>query len=260
LNHPGNLIREGDNLADKAVEAILFDLGQTLLEFSRLCSRPLFAVSAKNSYQWLRHYSQPVPAFWRYKLKHMVGLYLHLGISHFTGNDFDSLELLKIYGRRYRFTLNEEQYRELNWVWYEPLSKQAYVESDLPRTLDTLRAMGLKMGIVSNTFVNRDSLQRHLAQAGLAEFFPVQLYSCEFPWRKPDVRIYQAAAERIGVAPEKTLFVGDRVDTDVNGALAAGMIPVFKRMAINRDVKVPPGVITINKLAQLPAVVQKLKS
>jgi HAD superfamily hydrolase (TIGR01549 family) len=247
-------------LADKAVEAVLFDLGQTLLEFSKLCAWPLFATAAKDSYQWLRNYSQPVPAFWRYKLKHIVGLYLHLGISHLTGKDFDSLALLKIYGRRYRFTLNDEQYRELNWVWYAPLSKQAYMESDLPRTLDTLRAMGLKMGIVSNTFVNQDSLQRHLAQAGLMEFFPVQLYSCQYPWRKPDARIFHAAAEQLGVAPEKIVFVGDRVDTDIKGALAAGMIPVFKRMAINRDKKVPPGVITINRLSELPALVQKLKS
>ena len=242
-------------MADRAVEAILFDLGQTLLEFGRLPVKSLFATAAQNSYQWLRNYSQPVPAFWRYKLKHFVGLYLHVGVSWLTGNDFDSLELLKTYGKRYRFTLNEEQYRELNWVWYEPLSKQAYMESDLPRTLDALRAMGLKMGIVSNTFVNRDSLRRHLKQLGLDEFFAVQLYSHEFPYRKPDVRIFQAAAERIGVAPKKTLFVGDRVDTDVEGALAAGMIPVFKRMAINRDKRVPAGVITINRLAELPAAV-----
>jgi HAD superfamily hydrolase (TIGR01662 family) len=246
-------------LADRAVQAILFDLGQTLLEFGKLCNRSLFAASAQNSYQWLRQYSQPLPGFWRYKTKHILGLYLHLGRSWLTGDDFDSLELLKGYGKRYGFTLTEQQYRELSWIWYEPLAKQAYMESELIQTLDTLRAMGLKMGIVSNTFVHRDTLRQHLKQVGLDVFFPVQLYSYEFPWRKPDVRIYHEASQRIGVAPEKTLFVGDRVDTDVNGALAAGMIPVFKRMAINRDVRVPEGVITICKLAELPAVVKKLE-
>jgi putative hydrolase of the HAD superfamily len=247
-------------LADRAVEAILFDLGQTLLEFGKLCNRSLFAISAQNSYQWLRQQSQPLPRFVRYKLKHILGLYLHLGRSWLTGDDFDSLELLKGYGRRYGFTLSDEQYRQLSWIWYEPLSKQAYMESELIQTLDRLRSMGLKQGIVSNTFVHRDTLRRHLQQVGLDEFFSVQLYSYEFPWRKPDVRIFREASQRIGVAPEKTLFVGDRVDTDVNGALMAGMIPVFKRMAINRDKKVPSGVITINKLAELPALVEKLRS
>jgi putative hydrolase of the HAD superfamily len=246
-------------LADRAVGAILFDLGQTLLEFGKLCNRSLFAVSAQNSYQWLRQQSQPLPRFVRYKLKHILGLYLHLGRSWLTGDDFDSLELLKGYGRRYGFTLSDEQYRQLSWIWYEPLSKQAYMEAELIQTLDRLRSMGLKLGIVSNTFVHRDTLGQHLKQVGLDGFFPVQLYSYEFPWRKPDVRIFQEASKRIGVAPEKTLFVGDRVDTDVNGALAAGMIPVFKRMAINRDKQVPAGVVTITKLAELPAVVEKLE-
>jgi putative hydrolase of the HAD superfamily len=247
-------------LADRAVQAILFDLGQTLLEFGKLCNRSLFAIAAQNSYEWLRTHSQPLPQFWRYKLKHVLGLYLHIGISQLTSNDFDSLERLRGYGKRYGFTLNEEQYRELSWIWYEPLSKQAHMESELLQTLDRLRSMGLKLGIVSNTFVHRDTLRQHLRQVGLDVFFPVQLYSYEFPWRKPDVRIYREASERIGVAPQKTLFVGDRVDTDVNGALAAGMIPVFKRMAINRDKRVPARVITINKLAELPALVEKLES
>lgn len=245
-------------MADRVVQAVLFDLGQTLLEFGKLCNRSLFAMSAQNSYQWLRNHSQPLPGFLRYKVKHILGLYLHLGQSWLTGDDFDSLELLNGYGRRYGFTLSDEQYRQLSWIWYEPLSKQAYMESELLQTLDRLRSMGLKLGIVSNTFVHRDTLGQHLRQVGLDEFFPVQLYSYEFPWRKPDVRIFREASQRIGVVPEKTLFVGDRVDTDVNGALAAGMIPVFKRMAINRDKRVPAGVITIHKLAELPAVVEKL--
>ncbi len=245
-------------MADRAVEAILFDLGQTLLEFGKLCNRSLFDTSAQNSYQWLREHSQPLPGFWRYKTKHILGLYLHLGRSWLTGDDFDSLELLKGYGRRYGFTLSDEQYRQLSWLWYEPLSKQAYMESELIQTLDRLRSMGLKLAIVSNTFVHRDTLRQHLRQVGLDEFFPVQLYSYEFPWRKPDVRLFQEASKQIGVEPQKTLFVGDRVDTDVNGALAAGMVPVFKRMAINRNLRVPAGVITIHKLAELPSLVEQL--
>jgi HAD superfamily hydrolase (TIGR01549 family) len=246
-------------LADRAVQAILFDLGQTLLEFGKLRNSSLFSASAQNSYEWLRSYSQPLPKFWRYKLKHILGLYLHVWLSWLSGNDFDSLALLKSYGKRYRFTLNDDQYQELNWIWYEPLSKQAYMESELQQTLNTLRTMGLKLGIVSNTFVHRDTLRRHMLQVGLDEFFPVQLYSYEFPWRKPDVRIFQEASKRMGVAPEKTLFVGDRVDTDVNGALEAGMIPVLKRMEANCNKIVPTGILTINKLAELPALVEKLQ-
>lgn len=245
-------------LSAVAVEAILFDLGQTLLEFGRLRTRALFAISAQKSYDWLKANHQPVPPFWRYRLKHFLGLYIHLIRSWITGDDFDSLELLKAYGRRYRFTLNDEQYRELNWVWYEPLSREAFIEPGLIETLTRLKAMGLKMGILSNTFVNKNSLQRHLAMFGIESFFPVQLYTCDYPFRKPDPRIFHIAAEKVGVEPARTLFIGDRLDTDVKGAAAAGMIPVFKRIPANRHKKIPAGLLEIQSIAELPAMVDKL--
>jgi len=247
-------------LAGRVVEAILFDLGQTLLEFSKLRTNRLFAASARASYAWLKQHAQPVPFFLRYRLKHLFGLYLHLIYSTLTGNDFDSLELLKGYGKRYGFTLSDQQYKELNWIWYEPLSREAFTEPNLKETLSTLRAMGLKLGIVSNTFVNKDSLQRHLAQVGILDYFPVQLYTCDFPYRKPDPRIFLDAARQIGVEPGRILFVGDRLDTDIKGSIAAGMRPVLKRIHANRHKTAPAGVIEIQKIADLPAVVEQLNA
>jgi putative hydrolase of the HAD superfamily len=111
---------------------------------------------------------------------------------------------------------------------------------------------------LSNTFVNKDSLQRHLAKLGIHAYFPVQLYTCDYPFRKPDPRIFHVAAEKIGIAPAKTLFIGDRLDTDVKGATAAGMIPVFKRIPANQNKKIPAGLLEIRKLAELPMLVERL--
>jgi len=40
---------------------------------------------------------------------------------------------------------------------------------------------------------------------------------------KPHAPMYQIALERLGTAPAETLMVGDRLDTDIDGALAMGM-------------------------------------
>jgi putative hydrolase of the HAD superfamily len=40
---------------------------------------------------------------------------------------------------------------------------------------------------------------------------------------KPDVRIFQAAAQRLGLQPAQILHVGDDANLDVLGALNAGM-------------------------------------
>jgi glycerol-1-phosphatase len=41
---------------------------------------------------------------------------------------------------------------------------------------------------------------------------------------KPHPDLYIVAATRLGVAPERILVVGDRLDTDIQGAIAAGML------------------------------------
>ena len=101
-------------------------------------------------------------------------------------------------------------------------------EPNLSGTLKSLKESGIKLGIVSNTFVNGCSLNRHLAIEGLLDHFDIKIYSYNYTFRKPDKRIFDLASEQINVNPANTLFVGDRVDNDVKGALKAGMIPVLK--------------------------------
>jgi putative hydrolase of the HAD superfamily len=45
---------------------------------------------------------------------------------------------------------------------------------------------------------------------------------------KPNPRIFQIACERLGVEPMDTLMIGDRVDLDVEGAIAAGLQAIHK--------------------------------
>jgi putative hydrolase of the HAD superfamily len=66
-------------------------------------------------------------------------------------------------------------------------------------------------------------LHRDLAQLGITERLDVAVFSSEIGRRKPDPSIFRRALEQLGVAPERTLFVGDTLATDVAGAAALGM-------------------------------------
>jgi FMN phosphatase YigB (HAD superfamily) len=120
--------------------------------------------------------------------------------------------------------------------------------------------LGLKLGIVSNTFVTASSLDRHLEQYGILDFFPVRLYSYELDFRKPDARIFKAAAEKIGEKAENILFVGDRINKDIKPAAKAGMRAVLKAAYTNVGRELPKGVRKINKLSELPALIEKINS
>ena len=125
------------------------------------------------------------------------------------------------------------------------------MEEGIVETLGKLKEAGLKLGILSNTFVHGTALERHMAEEGLLDFFNVRLYSYEFKYRKPDKGIFLAAAERIGAAPGEIVFVGDRINVDVKGALNAGMQAVLKNAYTNAGKNVQDGVVRIDKISEL---------
>jgi putative hydrolase of the HAD superfamily len=181
-------------------------------------------------------------------------------ISHITKNDINSSALLRRIGTKRGIKLDGRQWRHFAWLWYEPLSKIAKTEPKIKETLISLKGLGLKLGILSNTFVNAHSLEKHLKQLGLLDFFMVRMYSYEFDFRKPDTRIFKIAAERIGEAAENILYVGDDINRDIKPALKVGMKPVLKAAYTNAGKTPPDGAWKISRLAELPALVKKINA
>ena len=91
-----------------------------------------------------------------------------------------------------------------------------------------LRAMGIKLAIVTN--ITPDLLESQKAKVnalGIAPLFDAIIYSGEFGIHKPDRRIFDHAAEALGVSNDQCVFVGDDPTSDVTGALNAGMEAVW---------------------------------
>jgi len=92
--------------------------------------------------------------------------------------------------------------------------------------LEALRERGLKLGLVSNAFDPGWLLHRDLEQMGLAQRLDFSVFSSEIGLRKPHPAIFEHALGALGVEPERTLFVGDRLFEDVRGAAELGMTTV----------------------------------
>ena len=245
----------------RRVKAVLFDLGDTLLTFGKVKTTRLFRQGARLSYDFLKKQGQSVGNFEYYCWRNLIALRIRRWLSSLTGRDFDALALLKKVGTKKGIQLAPEQWEHLAWLWYEPLCKRAKAEPNIEQTLTTLKESGLKLGIVSNTFVNRCCLEKHLKQFGILDFFTVRLYSYEFNFRKPDARIFKIAAERIGEIPENILFVGDRIHEDVEAAARIGMHAVLKVGPTNNaGKKIPKGTWKINQLSELPALIEKINT
>jgi putative hydrolase of the HAD superfamily len=85
--------------------------------------------------------------------------------------------------------------------------------------LETLRTKGVRMAFVSNCADNTHPLLDVLGLSGLVDEL---VLSCEVGAAKPDPAIFEAALERLGVAPDEALFVDDQQDY-CDGAAALGI-------------------------------------
>ncbi len=240
------------------IQAILFDLGDTLINFGKVDKTAAIKQAARMSYDYLKNLGQPVSSFRWYFLRNMLEIRLRCLWSDIAGRDFDSFEVMQKIGRRNGYKLTKEQWLEFNWMWYKPLAELAFIEPDIRETFTKLRSMGLRLGILSNTFVGKEALDRHLQEIGILDMFEMRMYSCYHPYRKPDKRIFFDACDKMGLSPADILFVGDRVDTDVAGAIAANIRCVIKKSHANDGKKLPPQIIRIETIAELPQVVASL--
>jgi epoxide hydrolase-like predicted phosphatase len=83
------------------------------------------------------------------------------------------------------------------------------------------RAAGLKTGLLSNSWGNRESYEFEHFDT----LFDAVVISGEVGLRKPDPEIYALAARELDVAPAACVFVDD-IAANVRGAAAAGMVGV----------------------------------
>ncbi len=247
-------------MPEKKIKAVLFDFGETLLSFGKVNTTRLFREGARLSFEFLKAAGQPVGNFEYYCWRNLVSLRIQRWLSNITKNDFNSLVLLRGIGTKKGIQLDRQQWRHFAWLWYEPLSKVSKAEPKIKETLTALKKLGLKLGIRSNTFVHGSSLEKHLEQLGILDFFTVRVYSYEFNFRKPNARFFKTAAERIGETLENILFVGDRIDTDIKPAVKLGMKAVLKAAYTNTGRKIPKGAWKINQLSELPELIEKFNA
>ena len=100
-------------------------------------------------------------------------------------------------------------------------------------TLDTLRSLGVKMSVASNKPVGQ--VRNIIVGLGFAEYFEFVLGPEDVTNPKPDPEMLHRVMENSGVAPERTLMVGD-THNDMTSGKAAGATTVFVTWGYSNDV------------------------
>jgi putative hydrolase of the HAD superfamily len=94
---------------------------------------------------------------------------------------------------------------------------------DYPETkgvLRYLRKRGFTLGVISNA---TELVNRVLDNLDLTMHFDFVIVSDEVGVNKPSAEIFMMAADKARTSPNRMLFIGDKLSTDVKGAVDAGM-------------------------------------
>jgi putative hydrolase of the HAD superfamily len=112
--------------------------------------------------------------------------------------------------------------------FYETYASYSRCFPEVPSVLSTLRARGIKLGIITNGSTQMQ--EEKIRQLGISDLLDVTLVSEREALRKPDRRIFERALHRLSVEAAEAWYVGDHPVADIQGAFDAGLTPVWRRV------------------------------
>ncbi len=224
-----------------AAEAVLFDLDGTLYRLAPMRRRMLFELL-----RWGMIHPVAFPRLMRCLREFRSA---REGLRDFAG-DAEALADVQFEVPAKRLGVPAEELREMveEWMFRRPLPFLGGAAwPGLRGVLLELKGAGMRLGVFSDY-----APERKLEALGVRDLFDVALAATdpEVNRFKPDPRGFVVGAARLGVAPTKTVYVGDRADVDGVGAEAAGMASVILAGADG----VGPRSITIRELGQVVAL------
>lgn len=119
-----------------------------------------------------------------------------------------------------------------------------------PQTLAMLETVSHSHTIVAITNGNADVFKTEIGR-----YFDLSIRADEAGIAKPDRGIFDLAWQKLGCEPHEVVHIGDSIENDVQGAINAGVIPIW----YNPDgAENTLGVNEIRALSELPSLVQQL--
>lgn len=109
-------------------------------------------------------------------------------------------------------------------AYWTSFRRHTQLYPDTLMVLDAIKAMGLPIGLVTDTDGWVGIKRWRLTTSPVFEYFDALVIAGEDTRRtKPDAKPFTLCSDRLGVAPGHLLFVGDKPYTDIVGAKSAGM-------------------------------------
>lgn len=243
------------------LEAVLFDYGHTLIYFDEQPHARLIGAYEQINRLLARTLKRDVPA--ADVLIENISKAVDAEIQRdYQAGRPEELEIAAIYDaalRRIGLELEPDVIEEIMALEQRGWLNSVHVGPDVVPTLEALRELYLRLGLVSNAAYRPRLMVEQLEALGLRKYFDAVTFSSEVGMRKPHHSIYANALKKLGVDAHHVLFVGDRLREDVEGPQQLGMRAVLIREW--RD-EADPGAadFVIHRLSELVPIARQLRA
>lgn len=214
-----------------AIEAVLFDFGGTLYDYSTLARAEAESTGALLEWAGVKLDSGALQQHRRESSRAVFTQYLSQ--PYYLHRDLFS-DSMRAFVEAAGGTVDDEllaRYRKIQW---EGHARDLELRPGTTETLSRLRERGLHIGMVSN--IDDDQLDHMLEFTKLRPYFDAILSSESAKSCKPDREIFRQALESAGCQPDAALFVGDSRSADIAGANDCGLRSVLIWNRTDREV------------------------
>ncbi len=231
------------------IDGVLFDYGQTLVTFAYPKAEMLEVI---RNFQPTLEEVLGAPAPSAEVILEQVFMPLEQFVSSEGEDEVDWLEATRASWERAGLALPDGLLYEIVDAEQMCWDRIVEVDPDALSVLSELRSRGIRRGICSNAPFPPEMMRRQVASNGIGELMDGIVFSSMVGRRKPAPEMYRAALDAIGVAPERVLFVGNRVREDYEGPRSLGMQAVL--YSAHNSEPAPAGIRSIATLSELPGL------
>jgi len=238
------------------VKAVLFDMFDTLMLIEK--NHEFYSPSLMRMYRHLNRNGINVP-FERFNEAYIEArdkLYAKAD-ENFEEPHFNVRisETLKSLG--YDFDVSSPIVVEATNEFCEQFMTYVRLDENAEQVLRSLHGK-YKLGIISN-FAIPECVMKLLKAHGLDKLFDVIVVSGAINKRKPSPEIFKSTLMALGVSAVETVFVGDTIDADIEGAKAVGMRAIYIERRVQKESEKFSPDQTIKSLRALPLLLERCK-
>lgn len=239
------------------IKAVLFDMFDTLMLIEK--NHEFYSPSLMRMYKYLNKRGIDV-SFETFEKAYIVArdeLYAKLNTNleepHFNVRVSHTLKRLG-----YDYDISNPIVAAATAEFCEKFITYVHIDEHAEKILHVLHAK-YKLGIISN-FAIPECVHKLLKNHGLSKLFDVIVISGAVNKRKPSPEIFRSTVKALGVSVSETVFVGDTVDADIEGAKAVGMKTVYVERRVQKEAEYARPDKTIKSLYELPLALELLQN